>query len=244
MGFKVRLTPYTCTSRAPTSGATEHPYMPIVAHTRRGGRCDVHDRVICGCLRTIAPASDGRLMALARGPSFRTIPSGCALRTARESRRRTRIDWGGSRSAQVAVVYFSHGGRLVTFSNVVAEGARSVEGAQVTVYRIKDPIRGDAPDLVRAPPYLLRDGGNNNGLTQPHGGTGVWHLAVRGGRIGRPRRHTSGGAGGGLPDCGGARNRRWHVRDGAALSRRAGGVPGQRLPAQGEGGCGVHQHGW
>jgi hypothetical protein len=52
------------------------------------------------------------------------------------------------------VVYFSHGGRLVTFSNVIAEGARSVEGAQVTVYRIKDPIRGDIPDLVRGGPRL------------------------------------------------------------------------------------------
>lgn len=62
---------------------------------------------------------------------------------------------------KVAVVYFSHGGRLVTFSNVIAEGARSVEGAQVTVYRIKDPIRGDIPDLYEEgaldPPVITHE---------------------------------------------------------------------------------------
>jgi len=43
-------------------------------------------------------------------------------------------------------VYFSRSGRMVTLSNVVAEGARSVSGADVTVYRIRDPVFGDVPD--------------------------------------------------------------------------------------------------
>mmetsp|Transcript_25541 Transcript_25541/g.35221 ORF Transcript_25541/g.35221 Transcript_25541/m.35221 type:complete len:212 (+) Transcript_25541:79-714(+) len=47
---------------------------------------------------------------------------------------------------KVSVIYFGRSGRLVTLSNVIAEGARSVEGADVTVYRIRDPVHGDIPD--------------------------------------------------------------------------------------------------
>eukprot|EP00239_Pterosperma_sp_CCMP1384_P000407 CAMPEP_0197853760 /NCGR_PEP_ID=MMETSP1438-20131217/23336_1 /TAXON_ID=1461541 /ORGANISM="Pterosperma sp., Strain CCMP1384" /LENGTH=194 /DNA_ID=CAMNT_0043468273 /DNA_START=179 /DNA_END=763 /DNA_ORIENTATION=+ len=31
-------------------------------------------------------------------------------------------------------------------ANVIAEGARSVEGAEVTTYRVRDPVNGDVPD--------------------------------------------------------------------------------------------------
>lgn len=48
---------------------------------------------------------------------------------------------------KVAVIYFSRRGRLVTLANVIAEGARQVEGAQVNVYRIRDPVGGDDPSL-------------------------------------------------------------------------------------------------
>ncbi|KAK9842498.1 hypothetical protein WJX81_003063 [Elliptochloris bilobata] len=44
---------------------------------------------------------------------------------------------------QVAVVYFSLRGRLVTTANVIAEGARKVPGAEVTVWRVRDPVKGD-----------------------------------------------------------------------------------------------------
>lgn len=47
---------------------------------------------------------------------------------------------------KVAVIYFSRRGRLVTLANVIAEGARSVEGADVVAYRIRDPVNGDVPD--------------------------------------------------------------------------------------------------
>jgi len=54
---------------------------------------------------------------------------------------------------------------MVTLSNVVAEGARSVTGAEVTVYRIRDPVFGDVPDqydegVLDAPvisPQLIQD---------------------------------------------------------------------------------------
>ncbi|ACO66346.1 predicted protein [Micromonas commoda] len=46
---------------------------------------------------------------------------------------------------KVAVIYYSRRGRLVTLANVIAEGVRQVEGAEVTVYRIRDPVLGDAP---------------------------------------------------------------------------------------------------
>ena len=51
---------------------------------------------------------------------------------------------------KVAVVYFSLRGRLATLAHVVAEGARTVEGAEVTVYRIRDPVRGDDPTTFDA----------------------------------------------------------------------------------------------
>lgn len=44
---------------------------------------------------------------------------------------------------KIAIVYYSLYGRLVTLANVIAEGARKVQGAEVTVYRIKDPVRPD-----------------------------------------------------------------------------------------------------
>mmetsp|Transcript_8345 Transcript_8345/g.21085 ORF Transcript_8345/g.21085 Transcript_8345/m.21085 type:complete len:212 (+) Transcript_8345:98-733(+) len=47
---------------------------------------------------------------------------------------------------KIAVIYFSHTGRLVTLANVIAEGVRQVEGAEVAVYRVKDPVVGDAPE--------------------------------------------------------------------------------------------------
>lgn len=47
---------------------------------------------------------------------------------------------------KVAVVFYSKTGRMVTLSNVIAEGCHSVEGAEVTVYRIRDPVHGDVPD--------------------------------------------------------------------------------------------------
>jgi len=47
---------------------------------------------------------------------------------------------------KVAVIYFSRRGRLVTLANVIAEGARSIDGAEVTTYRIRDPVLGDVPD--------------------------------------------------------------------------------------------------
>ena len=70
---------------------------------------------------------------------------------------------------KVAVVYFSRHGLLVTLANIIAAGARKVcplqapcsqkvqarqithcalqvPGAEVKVYRISDPVRGDNPD--------------------------------------------------------------------------------------------------
>ena len=69
---------------------------------------------------------------------------------------------------KVAVVYYSHHGLLVTLANIIAAGARKVRqlcmlvclqgakaylslstfqvpGAEVKVYRVKDPVRGDDP---------------------------------------------------------------------------------------------------
>ena len=44
---------------------------------------------------------------------------------------------------KVTVVVFSRTARLVTLANVVAEGARAVEGAEVRVLRVRDAIRGE-----------------------------------------------------------------------------------------------------
>ena len=44
---------------------------------------------------------------------------------------------------RVSVVFFSRSARLVTLANVIAEGARAVEGADVRVLRIRDAIRGE-----------------------------------------------------------------------------------------------------
>lgn len=52
-------------------------------------------------------------------------------------------------STQVAIIYFSRRGRLVTLANVIAEGARQVPGAVVEVFRIRDPVGGDNPAMVR-----------------------------------------------------------------------------------------------
>ncbi|KAL3148533.1 hypothetical protein ABBQ38_013970 [Trebouxia sp. C0009 RCD-2024] len=46
---------------------------------------------------------------------------------------------------KVAVVFFSRRGRLAVLANVIAAGARQVPGAEVRVYRVKDPVRGDDP---------------------------------------------------------------------------------------------------
>ncbi|EIE24075.1 flavo protein WrbA [Coccomyxa subellipsoidea C-169] len=48
---------------------------------------------------------------------------------------------------KVAVVFYSLHGRLVTTANVIAEGAAKVPGAEVTVYRVRDPIKGDDHSL-------------------------------------------------------------------------------------------------
>ena len=40
-------------------------------------------------------------------------------------------------------MYFSRTVNLVTLANVIAEGARQVEGADVGVYRVRDPVDGD-----------------------------------------------------------------------------------------------------
>ena len=55
-------------------------------------------------------------------------------------------------------MYFSRTVNLVTLANVIAEGVRQVEGADVGVYRVRDPVDGDdAPlDFLRA---LAEDGG-------------------------------------------------------------------------------------
>mmetsp|Transcript_64137 Transcript_64137/g.202917 ORF Transcript_64137/g.202917 Transcript_64137/m.202917 type:complete len:222 (+) Transcript_64137:272-937(+) len=47
---------------------------------------------------------------------------------------------------KVAVIYFSRRGRLVTLTNVIAEGARQVQGAEVTVYRVRDAVGGDCDE--------------------------------------------------------------------------------------------------
>ena len=44
---------------------------------------------------------------------------------------------------RVSVVFFSKSARLVTLANVIAEGARAVEGADVRVLRVRDTIRGE-----------------------------------------------------------------------------------------------------
>mmetsp|Transcript_20016 Transcript_20016/g.65216 ORF Transcript_20016/g.65216 Transcript_20016/m.65216 type:complete len:222 (+) Transcript_20016:65-730(+) len=44
---------------------------------------------------------------------------------------------------KVAIIFFSRSGRLVTLANIIAEGVRKVEGAQVKVFRVKDPVNGD-----------------------------------------------------------------------------------------------------
>ena len=40
-------------------------------------------------------------------------------------------------------MYFSRTVNLVTLANVIAEGVRQVEGADVGVYRVRDPVDGD-----------------------------------------------------------------------------------------------------
>ncbi|KAK9818362.1 hypothetical protein WJX72_011333 [[Myrmecia] bisecta] len=44
---------------------------------------------------------------------------------------------------KVAVIYYSLRGRLVTLAHVIAEGACNIPGAEVNLYRVQDPIRGD-----------------------------------------------------------------------------------------------------
>lgn len=51
---------------------------------------------------------------------------------------------------KVAVVYFSLRGRLATLAHVIAEGAKTIPGAVVSVYRIQDPVVGDDPDKFDA----------------------------------------------------------------------------------------------
>jgi len=44
---------------------------------------------------------------------------------------------------RVSVVFFSKTARLVTLANVIAEGARAVEGADVRVFRVRDTTRAE-----------------------------------------------------------------------------------------------------
>jgi len=47
-------------------------------------------------------------------------------------------------------VYFSRTVNLVTLANVIAEGVRQVEGADVGVYRVRDPVDGDDASIRNA----------------------------------------------------------------------------------------------